>query len=72
MLAETWDAGEMGCGELLVELAGRMRKLASGQVFELRALDPGALEDIPAWCTLTRHSLVSAQHPIYRIQRRED
>jgi len=70
MVAETWDAGELGCGELLVELAGRMKKLVPGQVLELRALDAGAVEDIPAWCALTRHSLVSAQHPVYRIQRR--
>lgn len=72
MIAEKWDAGEMGCGELLMELAGRMRGLAPGQVLELRALDPGAVEDIPAWCGLTGHSLVSARHPVYQIRRREN
>jgi tRNA 2-thiouridine synthesizing protein A len=72
MIADKWDAGEMGCGELLIELAGRMRALAPGQVFELTALDPGAVEDIPAWCGLTGHSLVSARHPIYEIRRREN
>jgi tRNA 2-thiouridine synthesizing protein A len=61
----------MGCGELLVKLACRMRKLLPGQILELRALDSGAVEDIPAWCALTTHSLVSARHPIYLIQRRE-
>ncbi|MGA3292584.1 MAG: sulfurtransferase TusA family protein [Candidatus Acidiferrales bacterium] len=72
MVVEKWDAGEMGCGELLLELAGRMRNLAPGQVLELTALDLGAVEDIPAWCGLTGHSLVSAQHPVYRIRRREN
>lgn len=72
MNADRWDAGEMGCGELLIELAGRMKGLGPGQVLELRALDPGAVEDIPAWCGLTGHSLVSARHPIYEIRRRED
>lgn len=71
-MADKWDAGEMGCGELLIELAGRMRSLAPGQVLELRALDPGAVEDIPAWCGLTGHSLVLARHPIYEIRRREN
>jgi tRNA 2-thiouridine synthesizing protein A len=72
MIAEKWDAGEMGCGELLIELAGRMKALAPGQVLELRALDPGAVEDIPAWCGLTGHSLLSARHPIYEIRRRKN
>lgn len=70
--AAKWDAGDMGCGELLIELAMRMKALAPGQVFELRALDPGAVADIPAWCGLTGHVLVSAQHPIYEIRRREN
>jgi len=72
MIAAKWNAGEMGCGELLIELAGRMKSLGPGQVLELRALDPGAAEDIPAWCGLTGHSLVSARHPIYEIRRREN
>ncbi|MGD0955409.1 MAG: sulfurtransferase TusA family protein [Candidatus Acidiferrales bacterium] len=72
MIADKWNAGEMGCGELLMELAPRMKALAPGQIFELTALDPGAVEDIPAWCGLTGHSLVSAQHPVYRIRRREN
>jgi len=61
----------MGCGELLIELALRMKALAAGQVFELTALDPGAVEDIPAWCKLTGHSLVYAAHPVYQVRRRE-
>ena len=72
MIAEKWDAGEMGCGELLIELAFRMKKLSPGQVFELKALDPGAVEDIPSWCRLTGHALVSAEHPIYFIRRRQN
>jgi tRNA 2-thiouridine synthesizing protein A len=70
MIAGSWDAGDMGCGELLIHLAGRMRALAPGQIFELRAQDPGAIEDIPSWCRLTGHTLEFAQHPLYRIRRR--
>jgi TusA-related sulfurtransferase len=58
----------MGCGELLIELAGRMKRLAPGQVFELTALDPGAVGDIPPWFRLTGH----ASHPVYRLRRRSD
>jgi tRNA 2-thiouridine synthesizing protein A len=71
-VAEKWDAGDMGCGELLIELAMRMKKLAPGELFELTAFDPGAVEDIPSWCGLTTHLLVSAQHPVYVIRRRPE
>ncbi|HVK15604.1 MAG TPA: sulfurtransferase TusA family protein [Fimbriiglobus sp.] len=67
----TWDAGDMGCGELVMELRIRLNSLAPGSVFTVRATDPAAPEDIPAWCRLTGHGLVSAEHPLYCIRRRE-
>lgn len=70
-IAGSWDAGDMGCGELLIHLSERMRALAPGQIFELRAQDPGAVEDIPSWCRLTGHTLEYAAHPVYRIRRRK-
>jgi tRNA 2-thiouridine synthesizing protein A len=70
--SEEWDAGAMGCGELVLELRFRMAPLQPGAVMLLTALDPGAREDIPAWCGMTRHRLVRAEHPRYWIARRED
>jgi tRNA 2-thiouridine synthesizing protein A len=66
-----WDAGDLACGELVLELRLRMRKLASGQVLRLTALDPGAPADIPAWCRMTGHHLLQA-NPVthlYFVQR---
>ena len=66
-----WDAGDLACGELVLELRLRMRKLASGAVLRLTALDPGAPADIPAWCRMTSHHLLHsnpAAH-LYFIQR---
>ncbi len=65
-----WDAGDMACGELVLKLRLRLRSLQPGQVLHLIAQDPGARADIPAWCTLTGHRLLSAEHPQYRIQRK--
>jgi tRNA 2-thiouridine synthesizing protein A len=65
-----WDAGTMGCGELIVLLRERMLSLSPGQVLRLLAHDPGAAEDIPAWCGMTRHPLRHAAHPVYLIERR--
>ncbi len=69
--AAAWDAGDMGCGELLLELKFRLAHLRPGDVLRLVAHDPGAREDLPAWCEMTGHTLVSAQHPVYRLRRRE-
>lgn len=67
-----WDAGDMGCGELVLELRLRLKPMQPGQILKLTARDPGAREDLPAWCRLTGHRLVWAAHPTYCIGRKED
>jgi tRNA 2-thiouridine synthesizing protein A len=67
-----WDAGDMGCGDLVLELRRRVKALAPGQVLEVRATDPGAPEDLPAWCGLTGNRLVAAEPPRYWIERKKD
>jgi NifU-like protein involved in Fe-S cluster formation/TusA-related sulfurtransferase len=52
-----WDAGDLSCGELVLELRTRLAVMPS-QMLRVIALDPGAPEDIPAWCRLTGHVLV--------------
>lgn len=69
---ERWDAGEMGCGQLVFELRGRLNQMKPGETLEVTARSPGAPADLPAWCRMTGHTLVSAEHPLYVIQRRED
>jgi tRNA 2-thiouridine synthesizing protein A len=71
VLAE-WDAGDMGCGELLLQLRARLDTLRPGQIMKLTARDPGARVDIPAWCRMTGHTLTTQAHPVYLIQRKED
>jgi len=55
-----WDAGDMGCGELILHLRHRLRAMP-GQVLKLIARDPGAPEDIPAYCRMTGNRLLDAQ-----------
>lgn len=66
-----WNAGDLACGELVLELRLRMRQLASGQVLRLIARDPGAPADIPAWCRMTGHALlhIDPAAQTYLIQR---
>ena len=67
----TWDAGDMGCGELVLELRQRLRAMPGGTL-KLIAADAGAPEDIPAYCRLTRHQLLHAAPPAYWIRARGD
>ena len=66
-----WDAADLACGVLLLALRGRMEAMRPGEVLRLVAQDAGAPEDVPAWCRLTGHALLSAQHTVYRICRKE-
>jgi len=65
----TLDAGPTGCGELLVLIHRQMRALAPGQVLYVQAHDPGAREDVPAWCRLTGHHLLAAGAGRYWIRK---
>ena len=53
-----YDFEEMSCGDLLIALMKAMRPLPPGSRVEVRALDPGAPIDIPAWCRMVGHELL--------------
>jgi tRNA 2-thiouridine synthesizing protein A len=55
--ADFWDAGHMGCGELILKLRKHLKTMP-GQVMRVVALDPGAIADIPAYCRMTRNELL--------------
>ena len=58
-----FDGGDTGCGELLLDLMIFMKKQPAGATIQVRALDPGAPLEIPAWCRLTGNELLSSDHP---------
>ena len=68
---DVWDAGDMGCGELIFLLAQRTRSLGPGRVLDLIATDLGAPHDIPAWCRMTGNDLLVARPPHYLIRSKE-
>ncbi len=70
VFAAEWDAGEMGCGEVLIQLRLRMRPLARGDVFRLLSRDIAAPVELPAWCRVTGRRLVRAEHPEYWIEQK--
>ena len=65
-----WDAGDMGCGDLVLELRTRMNPMQSGQIMRLLATNPGAREDIPSWCRLTGNTLIHTSDAVYIIRKK--
>ena len=64
-----FDGGETGCGELLLDLLLFMKRQPAESIVQVRALDPGAPLEIPAWCRLTKHELIESDHPFYKIRK---
>jgi tRNA 2-thiouridine synthesizing protein A len=56
---DQWNAGDLGCGELVMVLRTRLRAMP-GKVLKVTALDPGAPSDIPAYCQMTGHQLLKS------------
>jgi TusA-related sulfurtransferase len=66
-----YDAGDQGCADgPLDEVAAQLRRLAPGQTLEVRAMDPSVANDLPAWCRMTGHELVTHAGDRYLIRRR--
>ena len=63
-----WEAGEIGCGQLIVGLRRALDALHPEQRLQLVTHDGGAPIDIPAWCRMTGYKLLSANHPNYIIE----
>jgi len=68
---QDWDAGDMGCGELVLALRSRLKSMRDREVIRVRATDAGAPHDIPAWCRMTGETLLDQDHDrgFYWIQR---
>ena len=67
------DGGNLDCGSgLLLLIRKAVNEVPAGGVLEIRSTEISVREDLPAWCRMTGHTLVSTQHPVYLIQRKED
>jgi len=67
-----WNAGEAGCGFLIVGLKRQLDRLGAGRLLRITANSAGAPADLPAWCRVTGHALVEADHPIYLLRKKDD
>ena len=64
-----WDAGDAGCGQFIVGVKQHLGEMQAGQLLAIRTHNAGAPVELPAWCRMAGHELVSARHPEYVIRK---
>lgn len=68
-ITRTLDLKGLSCPLPIVKTAQAAKELASGELLEALATDPGSVADFAAWCTTTRNELVeqSEEDGVYRF-----
>lgn len=68
------DAGELGCGELIMQLKENVQPLPHGARVLVIARDIGAAPELGAWCHMTENLLARDDREFFLIvrQRGED
>jgi len=61
MSGHTLDARNLLCPLPVIRTQNRIKALADGDVLKVICTDPGALQDIPAWCRINGHHVVETQ-----------
>lgn len=68
-ITHSLDARNLSCPMPIVKTAVAIKPLASGDVLEVLATDPGSVKDFDAWSKVTGHELIEsdAQDGVFRF-----
>ena len=55
------DARRMLCPMPVIRAQNRIKTVAEGDILEVICTDPGAKNDVPAWCRINGHEVVSIE-----------
>ena len=58
---ESLDARGLLCPLPVIRTQDKVRRMPVGAILEVAATDAGTLQDIPAWCRVHGHELVSSE-----------
>lgn len=61
MATHQLDARNTFCPMPVIKTQDRVNELQSGDILEVTCTDPGALNDIPAWCRINGHTVLSTE-----------
>ena len=51
----------------VIRTQDRVKTLSTGDILEVRCTDPGALNDIPAWCRIHGHRVVETKEDVDEV-----
>ncbi len=57
----TLDARNSLCPMPVIKTQNKVAELQPGDTLEVTCTDPGALNDIPAWCRINGHTIIETQ-----------
>lgn len=57
----TLDVRGQLCPIPVIRTQNHAKKLAAGDLLEVLCTDPGAINDIPSWCRINGHTIVSTE-----------
>ena len=55
------DVRHLLCPMPVIKTQNKLKELRAGDVLSVISTDPGALSDIPAWCRIHGHEVVSTE-----------
>ena len=55
------DARRTLCPLPVIKTQDKIKELQSGDTLEVTCTDPGALNDIPAWCRINGHTILGTE-----------
>lgn len=60
-MMHTLDAKRMLCPMPVIRTQDKVKTLSAGEILAVTCTDPGALNDIPAWCRINGHKVIGTQ-----------
>jgi TusA-related sulfurtransferase len=64
---DEFDGGEETCGRVIINLFTYLKSQAPGATILVVSRDPGAPQELPAWCRMTKNPLLEQAHPYYLV-----
>lgn len=61
MSSYTIDARRLLCPMPVIRAQDKVKTLNSGDILEVICTDPGALNDVPAWCRINGHKVLETK-----------
>lgn len=55
------DARKLLCPMPVIKTQNKIKELTKGDILEVVGTDPGILQDIPAWCRINNHKILSCE-----------